>query len=364
MINILILQKYLMPYRVPLFNAIAERKNINLSVLFYGTKEVRRKSTIYPETKFTYEQSRVLSIKSDYDYNYDIPLSLYLDLKRFKPDIIICAPDFGGVAALIYTTIHNSKYIIWSEGTHLTEKSRNCLRIPFRKMIYSRAWRFLVPGQLAAAYIRSFVSNADIFLANNAIQFEECFQITEKELEEKFAKNIVQITFSGSIIKDKGITLLIDAFRSLLNNHPKYQQQYFLKILGTGPLDLRNYYDKNIIFTGFIEGQDYIHNMKASHIFVLPSLHDCNPLTVIEALFAGNILIVSDAVGNYPEAVQGNGLVIPTGSSEEIYKALKYILSLPRQELTQMAKRSLELSGNFTVQRSALGFIKAIFYKN
>lgn len=358
--KVCILQKYLMPYRVPLFKAISDHPRIDLTVMYYGTKETRRKATIYPERNFNIKQTRVLSFKGTYEHNYDFPVSLYHDLKSLKPDVIICAPDFGGLAALGYAKNHGAKYIIWSEGTPLTESRRSCLKLPLRKLIYSQAWRFLVPGQQAEEYIRSFVPQGHIFSANNAIQNEAQFRISEKELLEKFSQDNYQVIFSGSFIKRKGINLLLDAFKNLLTNKPALREKYSLKILGAGPMELGGYRDENIVFAGFCEGKDYIDHMKSSNIFVLPSLHDCNPLTVIEALFTGNIVIVSDAVGSHPEAVQGNGLVIPTGSAEAIYKALLLMSSLSPEELKILAQRSVALSENFTTKRSAAGFLAAI----
>ncbi len=276
------------------------------------------------------------------------------------PDVIICTPDLGGLAAWAYGKCHGARYIIWSEATRVTEATRGRLKILFRKFIYANAWRFLVPGQQAEDYIRSFVPKAEIFYANNAIQFEERFCVTAAEVKNKYEKDQLQVTFSGSLIKDKGIIQLLEAFERLLKNNPELRNKYILKILGTGPLQLQKYHDTNILFTGFLEGQDYIDNMKSSHIFILPSFHDCNPLTVIEALFSGNVLVVSDSVGSFPEAVSGNGFVIPAGSAEAIYDILKHIISLPRDDLAAMAQRSLALAEHFTLRRSVKGFLQAI----
>ncbi len=80
--KVVILQKYLMPYRVPLFNALAADRRIDLTVMYYGTKEARRQATVYPEKRFREKASRVFSIQGSYESNYDFPVSLYNDLKK------------------------------------------------------------------------------------------------------------------------------------------------------------------------------------------------------------------------------------------------------------------------------------------
>ena len=356
--GVCILQKYLMPYRVPLFNAVAGHPEIDLTVMYYGTRGERRKSTLYPEKRFRELQSRVLCVKGTYEHNYDFPFFLYRDLKRLQPEVVICAPDVGGLAALLYAKRHGGRYIIWSEGTPLTEARRSPLKQPLRKLIYSHAWRFLVPGSLAGEYIRTFEPRAEVFFANNAIQQEEDFLISESEIETKFREEKLQITFSGSLIERKGVHLLLDAFQRAFNKN--FKDKTFLVLLGTGPDNLQIYKSENIVRAGFCEGKKYIEYLKSSHVFILPSLSDPNPLTVIEALFTGNVLVVSDAVGSHSEAVSGNGFVIPTGSAAAIYKILEHIAALPREVLVTMAKRSLALARNFTTERAAAGFLAAL----
>jgi glycosyltransferase involved in cell wall biosynthesis len=114
------------------------------------------------------------------------------------------------------------------------------------------------------------------------------------------------------------------------------------------------------LFEGFCEGKKYAEMMKDSHVFILPSISDCNPLTVIEGLFSGNIIVVSKGVCSYPEAVDGNGYVIRSNSPDDIFNCLCGLTEMPAGKLEQMATRSLKLAKNFTTKRSAEGFLAAI----
>jgi glycosyltransferase involved in cell wall biosynthesis len=179
-------------------------------------------------------------------------------------------------------------------------------------------------------------------------------------LSQKFLSERLVITFSGSLIERKGIRLLLEAFRQLLRERTALRERCLLRIMGTGPLDLSEFQDCNVEFRGFCEKDIYFNNFKNSHIFALPSLHDNNPLTAVEGLCAGNIMLLSDGVGNYPEAVRGNGLVVPAGSTAELKHGLAELLALPRNELLRMAAMSLEIAPEFSVARSVNGFLDSI----
>jgi glycosyltransferase involved in cell wall biosynthesis len=357
--RIAILQKYLSPYRVPLFNTIADHPDIELTLVYYGKMEERRKATLFSEKRFSEIHCHTWGFKRDYENNLEFPLSLGRDLGNLKPDVVICAPDLGGLLSLAYSKLHTARYIVWIEATKVTEANISYQKKLLRKLLYSFAWKFIVPGTLSENYVKNFISEARIYFANNSID-EDSFEITEKELTEKFEQDTLQITFSGSLIKRKGIVFLLEGFGNLMRQKPELREKCVLRILGTGPLDLGQYREDNITFAGFCEGKLYRDFMKSSHIFILPSLSDPNPLTVIEALFTGNVVIASAAVGSYPEVVNGNGLVIPSGSADEVCKALDDITVLPRGHLAAMAGQSLSLSKNFTTARSADGFLSAI----
>ncbi len=241
----------------------------------------------------------------------------------------------------------------------MTERKITYIKGKLRRTLYKCAANFIVPGNLAETYLRQFLPEADMYRAANAID-EERFRIDMDELKQKFHAEQLVLTFSGSLVERKGIQLLLEAYRQLLNEQPGLREQCLLRIMGTGPLDLSEYQDNNVEFSGFCEKETYSNNFKKSHIFVLPSLHDNNPLTVVEGLFSGNVMLLSDGVGNHPEAVRGKGMVTHANSISEFKRGLSNILMLPRMELQRMAATSLEIAPEFSVARSVDGFRAAI----
>lgn len=357
--KVIILQKYLTPYRIPLFNQISNHPEIDLILFYYGTIEERRKWKKFGAKEFKEFQCKGISIASGFEGNIEIPYKLFSDLLRKRPNFIICAPDIGGIVSYLYKHTCSAKYIIWSEATPVTETKGSKMKLAFRRILYDKASAIIVPGKLAETYIRRFLEKPKIYEARNTIE-EQRFQLNQDQIMNKFRDDKLTFTFSGSLVERKGVHLLLTVFKRLFDRHPSLRDSCELQMLGTGPLDISEYQDSAIHIRGFCDGDTYASRMKSSHVFVLPSQHDCNPLTIIEALYAGNIIIASDGVGNYPEAVNGNGFVFKSGDAEQLRKILEHLIQLSKTEQQAMALSSRLIADDFATRRSADGFIRAI----
>ena len=81
-----------------------------------------------------------------------------------------------------------------------------------------------------------------------------------------------------------------------------------------------------IVSHGFVADRGVLRDLlRAAHVFVLPSLVDRNPLTLIEAMAAGTPCVASDYAA-MPEIIEGAGLVVPRGDVEGVARALLTLL--------------------------------------
>ncbi|WP_026174228.1 glycosyltransferase family 4 protein [Effusibacillus pohliae] len=83
--------------------------------------------------------------------------------------------------------------------------------------------------------------------------------------------------------------------------------------------------DTHVMFLG--NRNDVPALLRQADIFVLPSLQDNQPFSIMEAHIAGKPVVVTDA-GGIPEMVEHGrtGLISPAGDSEQMYQNLKYLL--------------------------------------
>jgi glycosyltransferase involved in cell wall biosynthesis len=161
-------------------------------------------------------------------------------------------------------------------------------------------------------------------------EFLNRFQDTKKREKISRPANKKIILFMGRLAYLKGVHHLIGAL-SLLK---QYRTDWECWILGEGfqeveeelrdqceTLDLED----EIKFLGTRENvADFL---KLADIFVLPSLQDTQPHSVMEAQLSGKPVIVSDAAG-LPEMVENgtNGLIFPTGEVQELSNQINYLL--------------------------------------
>jgi glycosyltransferase involved in cell wall biosynthesis len=140
------------------------------------------------------------------------------------------------------------------------------------------------------------------------------------------------IIFTGRLVEIKGVHHLISALGEL----KKIRNDWVCWIVGSGEkqeelrsqsraLDLED----DILFFGNREDIPYL--LASSDIFVLPSLIENQPLSLIEAQIAGKPVIVSDA-GGLPEMVKDGvtGIITPAGDTKKLCKNLNMLLENER----------------------------------
>jgi len=272
----------------------------------------------------------------------------------------VCAPDWGGAAALRYRSRRPAKIVIWSESTHVTEARVSRLKQTFRRSIYERADGFVVPGALARDYVVSLGATADVREVRNSID-EASMRNSVEAVAGKFAMPARRIiAFSGSLIERKGVSLLLAAYAAARARRPDHARRTTLRIVGDGPLRAACTGQPGVECTGHLDGDAYRAALGDAHVFVLASLADCNPLVVIEALNVGAALVVSDGVGNHPEALRGNGRLVARGDVGALADAMVWAMTADDAELSRCALRSRALAADFDHATAAREFVRAL----
>jgi glycosyltransferase involved in cell wall biosynthesis len=143
----------------------------------------------------------------------------------------------------------------------------------------------------------------------------------------------------------KGVTYLFDAYRSIF----KDAQDSKLILAGNGDahemlsrkineLGL----DGNVLLMGHVKAEMVEELISTFHIYVLPSLHEGFPYSILEAMRAGCAIIATN-VGGIPEAISNgeDGILVEARSSEALCGALIRLLS-DRVLRAQLGKKARE----------------------
>lgn len=140
-----------------------------------------------------------------------------------------------------------------------------------------------------------------------------------------------EILFVGRFVPAKNLDLLIKAFSIVYKNHFDTE----LVLVGDGPrsdalrekVQHRGISDR-VRFTGYISNDNLPQTYKNANIFVLSSVSESYPLTLLEAMSCGTP-VIAPSIGSIPEIIDNkkNGLVYKKGSVSELSKYMDFLLS-------------------------------------
>ncbi|HLC94402.1 MAG TPA: glycosyltransferase [Patescibacteria group bacterium] len=168
---------------------------------------------------------------------------------------------------------------------------------------------------------------------------------------------------------NKGHQYLLEAFERLRTSsttcHPgpdpgsSPKQKLKLLLVGDGEerkkleQQIESYRSKNnILFLG--KRSDVSNLLKISNLFILPTLFEGMSNAIMEAM-ACELPIITTGINENKELIENNqtGILVPTKSSEAIYKAIKTILENPelRKNLSKNAK--LFIGESFSLNKIA-----------
>lgn len=177
------------------------------------------------------------------------------------------------------------------------------------------------------------------------------FEIDEKEFQPK--KEIKNISFMGSLEDRKGIYELLEAFKEI-NDDKLRLNIYGTTLTSEDKKKIELFKEaKNINFKGVVSGKDKIEAFKNTDIFILPSKNEGLPLTLLEAMTAGNIIITTK-VGSIPELINGEFVDFIDGSMESIISSLKKLKDLDSDQISKLSKLSRFASLKFSKKEYSL----------
>jgi glycosyltransferase involved in cell wall biosynthesis len=166
----------------------------------------------------------------------------------------------------------------------------------------------------------------------------------------------VRITTIARLYVTKGLTYLLEAIAHVRKCHPNTQ----FRVYGSGPLreELMTYaatlgLDGAAIFVGTFERSELPGLMAETDLFVLPSILEGLPVTIVEAMAYGRPIIAT-TVGGIPELLEDgvSGLLCPPHNGDALAGQILRLLDNHelRIQLGENARKAYE-SGSFHPQQ-------------
>ena len=372
--RVVILTEIISPYRIPVFNALAQTPGIDLHVIFLAETDATMWQWKVPkeDIQFSYE---VLSHwrRRVRGYNLLLNRGVTAALAKAKPDVVVLG-GYSYIAmwrAQIWTRRRNIPVLLWSES-NIGDQRKGRRPVEWLKRLFLRSCcGFIVPGRSAKRYLSSFgIPDRVIFTAPNAVD-NDFFSTAARAARAQAAETRARLglpksyfLFVGRMVPEKGISVLLQAYERL---DGPLRKRVGLVMAGDGPARAQSVvaaariWPGKFLFPGFLQREELAVLYGLAEALVFPTFSDPWGLVVNEAMACGLPVIATDVAGATTDLVRDgwNGRTVSPGDIDGLVSAMRQ-LAQDREGTQRMARNSLEHIANFTAQTWADGFTRAV----
>lgn len=157
----------------------------------------------------------------------------------------------------------------------------------------------------------------------------------------------------------KGMDYMVEACNKLVESHPELKEQWGVVVMGGHADEIAGRFQLPVYPLGYVNNtRAIVQAYQAADVFVIPSLSDNLPNTIMEALACG-VPCVGFNVGGIPEMIdhQKNGYVAKYRSADDLAAGIYWTLhEADRQQLSREAVNKVER--NYSQQNVAVKYIE------
>ncbi len=207
----------------------------------------------------------------------------------------------------------------------------------------------------------SLLSSSDVRVIPNPINLSEFFPQDKKEARQRLGlpkdKKLILFVAQRATNKIKGMDYLIEACQRLSKDHPATLNDTAVVILGSSAEELAAYFPFEVCPLGYVsQKQKLLDAYSSSDVYVLPSLADNLPNTIMEAMTCG-VPSVGFDIGGIPEMIdhKKNGYIAKYRDSEDLFQGIWWVLSNKNyEELREEALK--KVSSNYSLEKVASSY--------
>jgi len=306
---------------------------------------------LYGTVKYLLDCRNIVKYLNERADNYDIvhyhgTHQLFLRFAKSKRPIITSVHGIFPACVLQSSKPCKKRSIANCAICDVDEKPEHLCVLPIMMPYYFFYYKFMEESLnsvnkviCVSDYVRKYIKNVlnvgNLITIHNFIAFEEitseltCSAHFDVRNYLNISSNARVITYFGSLSFNKGVDLLLRAFKKL---HKKRDNVY-LVIGGDGPqrMQLENTAKQigNVVFTGFIPRKIQLTIMAQSDVFVHPARYpDACPTAILEAMALG-LPVIATRLGGIPELVVDGkgGYLVNSKSPTELAAKISAILN-------------------------------------
>lgn len=200
------------------------------------------------------------------------------------------------------------------------------------KQAVKHADEIIVLSKNVQDYFKDTYNRETVFIPNGVSKLSI---IKPNIIKDKF--NLAKddyILFLGRMVPEKGIHYLIEAFNNIKTDKKL--------VIAGGASDTDTYYqelkdkskdNKNIIFTGFVQGKELDELYSNAYIYCLPSDLEGMPLSLLEAMSYGNCCLTSD-IPECATVLEDKGVTFKKSNIKDLTKVLQELCNNQKEVQT------------------------------
>jgi glycosyltransferase involved in cell wall biosynthesis len=371
--RLVILTEIIAPYRIPVFNALAARRDVDPHVIFFSESDpsLRRWQVYKDEIRFSYEVLPGWRRRLG-KYNLLLNWGVRSALRRASPEAIVCAgySYLASWQAAMWARHHAVPLLLWSESTG-EDIRRGHAPVEFMKKRFLRlCCAFVAAGKTSREYLLALgVPDQSIHIAPDAVDVQFYSTLATKARQQADKVRTLHGLPSryflcvGRLVKEKGVLDLFSAYATLDEDT---RSQIGLVFAGDGPAGADLAKCAAQVGSGVVKLLGWIHRERIPEIYALaealvfPTHSDPWGLVVNEAMACNLPIIASDVAGCVPDLVQHgwNGLLVPASNVQSLAHAMATLFHQP-ELASRMRTNSRERIQGYLPEACAEGLAKA-----
>ena len=369
--HIIFFTNIISPYRVALFNEleiVRSNYDFTFEVFFMRKTESNRKWIVnLNDLHFKYVVGNGFYAHFVGLFWHFNPL-LIIKMIRSGHEIILGASwNNLNVMFLVFLKrvgLIKNRLSVWSEANYLTlgSQKRNRIRDYLRKWFFSGInGSFIIPGKMAKISFQKWgidIKN-EVFLPN--LVSTDYLKVNDADQKSNTLTKPIVLIVARLEERLKGI---LNFIKSIGDENIR---QIEIRIIGEGSsvIEYKKYVsshklNENVFFLGNMNQVQVINQYRDADIFVLPSFSDPSPLTIVEAIWSGLPLLISERCGNHFETVENgvNGYTFNPFDPMDIKEKFDLMLS-QKHRWSYFSQKSIDLARkNFKTKVVLSNFIQ------
>jgi len=368
--RLVVLSEIIAPYRVPVFNALAKRSELDLHVIFLAETDgsIRQWHIYSREIAFSYEVLPSWRQRLG-KHNFLINRNVATALQRSHPDVVLCG-GYNYVAswqALRWAKRAGAPFLLWCESTSSDRRNQYWAVEAMKQQFLNSCSGFVVPGESARRYVEEMTGSTGIFVAPNAVDTElfsvhaDVARHGESRLRGELGLPDRYFLFVGRLVRAKGVLDLLEAYAGL---DRELRAELGLVFAGDGPMraDLeavaRSIYPGNVYFAGFVHRNELAAYYALAECLVLPTHSDTWGMVINEGMACGLPVICTDVAGCAADLVRSNGRQLSPQNVPQLADAMSE-LATDDELRARMSDESRRLIKQYSPEACAAGIANA-----